>query len=106
MEGPRYGEVIDVWLKLGLAYNASLALLTALLLGEALTTWKVGIQVLDGAFLANLGFLLGPMSELAARRAGFRRTRAFRWIVFGLGFGLSLLLALGACFSLAFTGPG
>lgn len=104
--GPRYREVLGAWLKLALVYNGGLGLVTVLLLWGLLLTTRVAFQVADGAILANFCFLLGPTVELVARRCGFRETKPLRWTLFALGFGFSLLLALAACFSLAFTGPG
>lgn len=101
---PRYGEVLDAWLKLALVYNGGLGLVTLLILGSMLLTWRVAILTGEGAFVANLCFLLGPVSELIARRAGFRKTKPLRWTLFVLGFGFSLLLALAACASL-YWGP-
>lgn len=90
-----YGEVIDAWLKLGLVYNGSLAALTVVLLRELLFS-PLALNVAFGALIANLCFLLGPASEIVARRIGFRETVVFRSLVFAAGFSLALLLAFAS----------
>lgn len=103
--GGTYGEVIDAWLRLGLAYNVGLAGLTLLLLNTLLFDSAIMVQVGIGAFLANLGFLSGPALELLARRFGFRNTRTLRWILFFLGSSFAALLALASCLSVVLQWP-
>lgn len=91
-----YAGVVDAWIRLGAVYNGLLALETLLLLNVKLLRPAVLIEVGAAAFLANLCFLLGPAIELAARRLGYRGGW-LRWILFGSGLGLALLLALLVC---------
>lgn len=97
---PRYAEVIDAWLRLGLVYNGSLGGLTALILWPLMLDGGVIASVVAGALVANVCFLLGPGIELVARRFGFKKTRPLRWTLFVAGLGIAGILAIVSCVSL------
>jgi hypothetical protein len=94
-----YGSAIDAWLKLALAYNGGLALVTLLFLNlRLLRDPEVIFPVLFGALVANACFLLGPAIELFARRFGYRGV-ALRWTLFSLGYAFAAFLTIGYCLS-------
>src|SRR5690606_38151292 len=94
-DGPGYHAALESWLKLALVYNAVLGVITLGALGTAVLA-HYGFQVVDGAILANLCFLLGPAVDLGALKLGFRGPwlRAF---LFTAGLGLASLLTLMCC---------
>lgn len=94
-----YVGVVDGWVRLGLAYNGALAALTLLCLNVALLRPSIAAQAALGAFVANSCFLLGPATELVARRLGYRG-QTLRWALFVSGLGLALLLALISCLTM------
>lgn len=96
-----YAAAVEAWLRLAAVYNAVLALATVALLGGRLLSPAVLVQVLVGAFLANLCFLAGPGAEIALRRLNLPLVAAAsRWVLFPLGLLVALALVLVSCASL------
>ena len=96
---PALRELVLAWEKLRLLYNALLALPGFLILFTLVTVEEVGVvQALVAglvvAVAANACFLLGPAAELYLRGL-FRKGEPLgrgRWLIFGTGTLLSLML--------------
>lgn len=96
---PALRELVLAWEKLRLLYNALLALPGFLILFTLVTEEEVGVvQALVAglavAVAANACFLLGPAAELYLRGL-FRKGEPLgrgRWLIFGTGTLLSLML--------------
>lgn len=88
-------EVFWAWEKLRLYYNGILVLFVLVFSGRALFSDSYWVMLITGAFVANLGFCLGPVLEGYSALCGAPR-RAARWTIFMIGTVFTVLLAAGA----------
>ena len=82
------------WEKLRIVYIIILALITLLLIGPAgFSKLRLFRLIIDGAIVANVAFCAGPILETYIRWLGYDRTWP-RWIMFGSGTLVSIILAV------------
>jgi hypothetical protein len=90
---PTFMEVFFAWEKLRLLYNS---MLIVAVLGTALKagySMLVGIFFVEPAIYANLCFCAGPVAEGYLTWLGLPR-RPCRWIIFWVGFFITLTFAI------------
>jgi hypothetical protein len=93
------------WEKLRIVYIAVLAGVSMLLAGpQGLNKPDVIRILVEGAVIANVLYFAGPVIETYVAWLGFRPCW-LRWLLFGGGTLLSILLAIASLFGLMFPNP-
>ncbi len=87
--------VFLAWEKLRIVYVIILCLVTLMVTGATgLSNWRVLRLIVEGAVVANVAYFAGPTIETYVRWLGYERMWP-RWLMFGSGTLLSIVLALG-----------
>ncbi len=87
--------VFLAWEKLRIVYVIILSVVTLMLTGATgFSNWQVLRLIIEGAVVANVAYFAGPTIETYIRWLGYERMWP-RWLMFGSGTLLSIVLAVG-----------
>lgn len=87
--------VFLAWEKLRVVYVIILSVVTLMLTGTTgFSNWQVLRLIIEGAVVANVAYFAGPTIETYIRWLGYERMWP-RWLMFGSGTLLSIVLAVG-----------
>ena len=87
--------VFLAWEKLRIVYVIILSVVTLMLTGvTGFSNWQVLRLIIEGAVVANVAYFAGPTIETYIQWLGYERMWP-RWLMFGSGTLLSIVLAVG-----------
>ena len=87
--------VFLAWEKLRIVYVIILSVVTLMLTGATgFSNWQVLRLIIEGAVVANVAYFAGPTIETYIQWLGYERMWP-RWLMFGSGTLLSIVLAVG-----------